>query len=117
MNQQLLRLLLDAVDSKVLCQLFFFFVLYYSLLPQFHLRVPFRPRSNDSASWKVREVAIISFMDADPIRVLVYCVILIIKFLIPVYIYLFIIFNKGHFGVFDCTTLEKTLRDKYASQA
>lgn len=27
MNQQLLRLLLDAVDSKVLCQLFFF--LYY----------------------------------------------------------------------------------------
>lgn len=114
MNQQLLRLLLDAVDSKVLSQLFF---LYYSLLPQFHLRVPFRPRSNDSASWKVREVAIISFMDADPIRVLVYCVILIIKFLIPVYIYLFIIFNKGHFGVFDCTTLEKTLRDKYASQA
>lgn len=88
MNQQLLRLLLDAVDSKVLCQLFFF-VLYYSLLPQFHLRVPFRPRSNVSASWKVREVAIISFMDADPSRVLVYCVIPIIKFLIPVYIYLF----------------------------
>lgn len=117
MNQQLLRLLLDAVDSKVLCQLFFFFVLYYSLLPQFHLRVPFRPRSNDSASWKVREVAIISFMDADPSRVLVYCVIPIIKFLIPVYIYLFIIFNKGHFGVFDCTTLEKTLTDTYASQA
>lgn len=56
-------------------------------------------------------------MDADPSRVLVYCVIPIIKFLIPVYIYLFIIFNKGHFGVFDCTTLEKTLRDKYASQA
>lgn len=85
MNQQLLRLLLDAVDSKVLSQLFF---LYYSLLPQFHLRVPFRPRSNVSASWKVREVAIISFMDADPSRVLVYCVIPIIKFLIPVYIYL-----------------------------
>lgn len=56
-------------------------------------------------------------MDADPSRVLVYCVIPIIKFLIPVYIYLFIIFNKGHFGVFDCTTLEKTLTDKYASQA
>lgn len=73
MNQQLLRLLLDAVDSKVLCQLFFL-VLYYSLLPQFHLRVPFRPRSNVSASWKVREVAIISFMDADPSRVLVYIV-------------------------------------------
>lgn len=71
MNQQLLRLLLDAVDSKVLSQLFF---LYYSLLPQFHLRVPFRPRSNVSASWKVREVAIISFMDADPSRVLVYIV-------------------------------------------
>lgn len=114
MNQQLLRLLLDAVDSKVLSQLFF---LYYSLLPQFHLRVPFRPRSNVSASWKVREVAIISFMDADPSRVLVYCVIPIIKFLIPVYIYLFIIFNKGHFGVFDCTTLEKTFTDTYASQA
>lgn len=114
MIQQLLRLLLDAVDSKVLSQLFF---LYYSLLPQFHLRVPFRPRSNVSASWKVREVAIISFMDADPSRVLVYCVIPIIKFLIPVYIYLFIIFNKGHFGVFDCTTLEKTLTDTYASQA
>lgn len=56
-------------------------------------------------------------MDADPSRVLVYCVIAIIKFLIPVYIYLFIIFNKGHFGVFDCTTLEKTLADTYASQA
>lgn len=56
-------------------------------------------------------------MDADPSRVLVYCVIPIIKFLIPVYIYLFIIFNKGHFGVFDCTTLEKTLTDTYASQA
>lgn len=56
-------------------------------------------------------------MDADPSRVLVYCVILIIKFLIPVYIYLFYIFNKGHFGVFDCTTLEKTLADTYASQA
>lgn len=99
------------------CVSYFFFVLYYSLLPQFHLRVPFRPRSNVSASWKVREVAIISFMDADPSRVLVYCVIPIIKFLIPVYIYLFIIFNKGHFGVFDCTTLEKTLADTYASQA
>lgn len=54
-------------------------------------------------------------MDVDFSRVLVYCVILIIKFLILVYIYLFIIFNKGYFGVFDCIIFEKILIDKYVS--
>lgn len=90
--------ILDAVECKMMCKLFFLTFTSTTISTSRAFPVELRIVGRSEKLLKIPS------MDADPNRV---------YYPDPEVLNIGLYISKEHFGVFDCTTFEKTLTDKY----
>lgn len=94
--------ILDAVECKMMCKLFF--LTFTSTTISTSRAFPVELRMFPLIVGRSEKLLKIPSMDADPNRV---------YYPDPEVLNIGLYISKEHFGVFDCTTFEKTLTDKY----